>query len=112
MRLAKVWRRSWKRMSGSSVRLRVGEHVLGDVDYALDGHERQREGRVHQRPAEIPLRREVMIEVYGGRVSREQGELEVVRGGHGAPQRVLLDVADLETLEEPASPTLFRRHFP
>jgi hypothetical protein len=52
-----------------------------------------------------------MIEVYGGRVSREQGELEVVRGGHGAPQGVLVDVADLEILEEPASPTLFRRHF-
>jgi integrase len=53
-----------------------------------------------------------MIEVYGGRVSREQGELEVVRGGHGAPQGVLVDVADLEILEEPASPTLRRTELP
>ena len=88
----------------------VGEHVLGDVDYALDSHERQREGRVHQRPAELPLRREVMIEVYGGRVSREQGELEVVRGGHGAPQGVLVDVADLEVLEKASPPSLLDRH--
>ncbi len=39
-----------------------------------------------------------------GRVLRQQGEADVIRGRVLAAQGVLVDVADLEVLKEPAPP--------
>ena len=43
---------------------------------------------------------------HRGRVLRQQGEPDVIRGRDRAAQGVLVDVADLEVLKEPAPPAL------
>src|SRR5918997_3919214 len=88
----------------------VGEDVLGDIGDALPRDQRQREGRVHKRSAELRLGRIGMIHVDRSRVLGEEREPHVVGGRHGTPQWVFVDVPHLEVLEEATPPTLLRRH--
>src|SRR5215212_6035111 len=84
----------------------VGEYVLGDVAHALPGHQGEREGGVDEGFTELRLRGKVVIHVNGGRVLGKERKPQVVSGSHGATQRMFVDIAYLEILEE-ASPPAF-----
>ncbi len=83
----------------------VGEDVLGDVRDALAGYQREREGRIHERSAELCLGGVVVVEVYRRGVLGEQREPDVVCRGDRSPKRVPVEVPDFEVLEEPPPPT-------
>ena len=88
----------------------VGHHVDREIDDRLSRHERQREGRVDQRLAELGLRGVGAVEVDRVRVLRQQREPAVVDRQHRPPERMRIDVADLEVLVDAPRPALFHRH--
>ena len=59
---------------------------------------------VIEAPAELGLRRVVAVEVDRRGVLRQQRHPDVVRLGDRPPERVLVDVADGEVLEEAPAP--------
>src|SRR5215213_6174151 len=88
----------------------VGEDVLGDIRYALAGHQGDGEGRVDQRTAVLGPGSVGVVNVDWCGVLRKERKPQVVRGRHGAPQWMLVDVTHLEVLEKASSPPLFDRH--
>src|SRR5215218_9516010 len=88
----------------------VGEDILGDIRYALAGHQGDGEGRVDQRTAVLGLGGVGVVHVDRGRVLRKEGKPQVVCGRHCAPQWMIVDVTHLEVLEKASPPPLFDRH--
>src|SRR6266851_359842 len=88
----------------------VGHHVLGHVAHALAGHKGEGEAAVDEGLSELGLGRVVVVEVDRRRVLGQEGEPDVVRGRDRAPERVFVDVADLEILEETPPPALLNGH--
>src|SRR5215210_8334448 len=78
----------------------VGEDVLGDVGDALARDQRQREGRVNERPAKLRLGRVSVIYVDGSRVLGEEREPHVIGGRHGTHKWVLVQIPNLEAFDE------------
>src|SRR5205823_9563117 len=76
-----------------------------------DGHpgdEREREGAVHERLAELRALGVRRVEVDLVRVQRQAREPDVVHLGDGAAEAALEDVTDGEVLVEPPPPVLRR----
>jgi hypothetical protein len=48
-----------------------------------------------------------VVYVYRSRILSKEREPQVIRGCHGAPEGMLIDIPDLKIVEEAAPPSLF-----
>ena len=88
----------------------IGDGVHRQVGHRLAGDQREREARVHERLFELGLARVLRVEVNRVGVHRQAREPDVVGLSDRAPERMLVDVADLEVLEHAPGPTLLDCH--
>src|SRR5216683_7942750 len=88
----------------------IGDRILRNVGNRLACHDRERECRVNERPAEFRFRRIGMIEVDRIGVHGQQGKPNIVGGKNSAAQSVAKNISNLEVLKNSSCPTLFDCH--
>src|SRR5216683_5908141 len=88
----------------------IGDRILRNVGNRLACHDRERECRVNERPAEFRFRCIGMIEVNRIGVHGQQGKPNIVGGKNCAAQSVAKNISNLEVLKNSSSPTLFDCH--
>src|SRR5262249_11279391 len=84
--------------------------VDGEINDRLAGDQRQREARVHERLLEFSVARLLRVEVDRIRAHRQTRKPHAVGLRDGAAERMLVDIADDEVLEDVAGPAWLDWH--